>query len=85
MRRPAAALLRIDKIVAADRTLVIDGGRFSHEALQIVGVTEPSAYVHALSVAQIGLSVGYGIGAAVGAPNRPALVIAGDGGFGSAA
>jgi acetolactate synthase I/II/III large subunit len=75
------ALSQIEEIVAADRTLVVDGGRFSHEALQIVSVPGPGAYVHALSVAQIGLSVGYGIGAAVGAPNRPTLVVAGDGGF----
>jgi thiamine pyrophosphate-dependent acetolactate synthase large subunit-like protein len=75
------ALLQIDEIVPADRTLVVDGGRFSHAALQMVRVGQPDAYVHALSVAQIGLSVGYGIGAAVGAPHRPALVVAGDGGF----
>lgn len=75
------ALLHLDEIVPAERTLVVDGGRFSHEALQLVGVPEPTAYVHALNVAQIGLSVGYGIGAAMGAPSRPALVVAGDGGF----
>lgn len=75
------ALLQIDEIVGVDRTLVVDGGRFSHEALQRVSVPEPSAYVHALSVAQIGLGVGYGIGAAVGKPNRPTLVVVGDGGF----
>lgn len=75
------ALLRLDELVPTDRTLVVDGGRFSHEALQIVRVPGPSAYVHALGVAQIGLSVGYGIGAAIGAPGRPTLVVAGDGGF----
>lgn len=75
------ALLCLDELVPADRSLVVDGGRFSHEALQLVSVPEPAAYVHALGVAQIGLSVGYGIGAAIGAPSRPALVIAGDGGF----
>jgi acetolactate synthase I/II/III large subunit len=76
-----AALRRLDEIVPAERTLVVDGGRFCHEALQLLGVPEPTAYVHALSVGHIGLSVGYGIGAAVGAPGRPTLVVAGDGGF----
>lgn len=75
------ALSRINEIVDQDRTLVIDGGRFSHQALQKMNVREPGAYVHALSVGHIGLSVGYGIGAAIGRPDRPTLVIAGDGGF----
>lgn len=74
-------LLQLNEIVDADRTVVVDGGRFSHQSLQLVNVPDPTAYVHALSVGQIGLSVGYGIGAAVGRPDRPVLVIAGDGGF----
>lgn len=76
-----AALRRLDEIVPAERTLVIDGGRFSHESLKLLSVLEPRAYVHALSVGHIGMSVGYGIGAAVGAPDRPTFVVAGDGGF----
>jgi thiamine pyrophosphate-dependent acetolactate synthase large subunit-like protein len=77
----ADALSRINQLVAPDRTLVIDGGRFSHLALQTMNVLEPNAYVHALNVGHIGLGVGYGIGAAIGRPDRPALVVVGDGGF----
>jgi thiamine pyrophosphate-dependent acetolactate synthase large subunit-like protein len=75
------ALIRIDEIVDRDRNLVVDAGRFLHEALRIVHAPEPGAYVHCLNVSQIGMSVGYGIGAAAGAPERPTLVVAGDGGF----
>lgn len=75
------ALARINDIVDPDRTVVVDGGRFSHLALQTMNVPEPGAYVHALSIGHIGLSVGYGIGAAIGRPSRPTLVIAGDGSF----
>lgn len=75
------ALIRIDEVVADDRNLVVDAGRFLHEALRIVRVADPRAYVHCLNVSQIGMSIGYGIGAATGAPDRPTLVVAGDGGF----
>lgn len=74
-------LHRINQLVAADRSLVIDGGRFSHEALRIMQVQHPSRYAHGLNVGHIGLGVGYGIGAAVGRPEAPSLVVVGDGGF----
>lgn len=74
-------LHRINEIVDPDRTLTVDGGRFCHEALRILDVNHPSRYAHCLNVGHIGLSVGYGIGAAFGCPDVPALVIAGDGGF----
>lgn len=77
----ADALARVNDVVDPTRTLVVDGGRFSHLALQTMNVREPAAYVHALNVGQIGLSVGYGIGAAIGRPGHPALVVTGDGGF----
>jgi len=75
------ALIRIDEIVDRDRSLTVDAGRFLHEALRIVSVPEPGAYVHCLSVSQIGMSVSYGIGAAAGMPQRPTVVVVGDGGF----
>lgn len=74
-------LHRMNGIVPADRTLCIDGGRFSHEALRIMAVPEPRYYAHCLNVGHIGMSVGYGVGAATGIPDRPCLVVAGDGGF----
>lgn len=74
-------LHRVNEMVAADRSLVIDGGRFSHEALRIMDVQQPSRYAHGLNVGHIGLGVGYGIGAAIGRPEAPSLVVAGDGGF----
>lgn len=74
-------LRRMNTIVSRDRTLTIDGGRFSHEALRLLDVAEPGNYAHCLNVGHIGLSVGYGIGAAVGRPDLPCVVVAGDGGF----
>lgn len=74
-------LHQVNQIVPRERTLTVDGGRFSHEALRILDVDHPWSYAHCLNVGHIGMSVGYGIGAAVGRPDVPALVVVGDGGF----
>jgi len=74
-------LHRMDAIVPARRTLTVDGGRFSHEALRIVRVPSPRDYAHCLNVGHIGMSIGYGVGAAIGRPDDPCLVVVGDGGF----
>ncbi|MGN6612211.1 MAG: thiamine pyrophosphate-binding protein [Angustibacter sp.] len=71
----------VNRLVPRARTLAVDGGRFSHEALRILDVDHPWSYAHCLNVGHIGMSVGYGIGAAVGRPDVPALVVVGDGGF----
>jgi thiamine pyrophosphate-dependent acetolactate synthase large subunit-like protein len=75
------ALYRADAVVPGQRSLVIDAGRFAHEALRIMTVDHPTRYVHALNVAQIGMSLSYGVGSAFGGPDRPAVVVMGDGGF----
>lgn len=75
------ALHRINAICPQDRTISIDAGRFAHEALRVLEVASPDAYLHALNVAQIGMSLSYGIGGAIGVPDRPSVVVIGDGGF----
>jgi acetolactate synthase I/II/III large subunit len=44
-------------------------------------VTHPSAYVHTASFGSIGLGMGNAIGAAFARPQRPVLLVTGDGGF----
>ena len=75
------ALHQINDLCPASRTLSIDAGRFAHEALRVLQVDRPDAYLHALNVSQIGMSLSYGIGGAVGVPDRPSVVVIGDGGF----
>lgn len=75
------ALHRINALVPRERTLAIDAGRFAHETLRIMDVADPLAYLHALNIAQIGMSLSYGIGGSLGAPDRPSVVMIGDGGF----
>ena len=72
---------RLNTLLPLPRTLTIDGGRFSHEALRILKVADPTHYAHCLNVGHIGMSVGYGIGAAIARPDLPTLTVVGDGGF----
>jgi len=74
-------LLRLEEAVPADRTLVTDGGQFIFNALKMLHVPEPAAFVLGVNFGSIGLGMGNAIGAAVGAPRRPALMLCGDGGF----
>jgi acetolactate synthase I/II/III large subunit len=75
------ALLRIEKEFPADRSLVFDGGLFIMRAFTMLHVPNPRAYVHTLNCGSIGLGMGNAVGASFGAPERPVLLICGDGGF----
>lgn len=75
------AMRRIDVAFPADRNLVIDSGRFIFEAYTRLHCPEPSAYVHTVNFGSIGLGMGNAIGASLGAPRRPTLLVCGDGGF----
>jgi thiamine pyrophosphate-dependent acetolactate synthase large subunit-like protein len=75
------AMDRIDRSFPADRTLVLDGGRFIFSAFTRLHCPEPSAYVHTVNFGSIGLGMGNAIGAAFGAHGRPVLLVTGDGGF----
>src|SRR5262249_12588832 len=61
--------------------LVLDGGRFVHTAFTIFHVPDPSAFVMTVNFGSIGLGMGSALGAAQARPDRPTLLIAGDGGF----
>jgi acetolactate synthase I/II/III large subunit len=75
------ALQRLDQAFPAERTLVIDAGRFIGSAFTMLHVPEPAAYVHTANFGSIGLGMGCAIGASFGVPGRPVLLVCGDGGF----
>ncbi|WP_063732852.1 thiamine pyrophosphate-binding protein [Streptomyces sp. RTd22] len=75
------ALMRLESAFPEERTLVLDGGRFIHHAFRLLRVPEPRAYVHTVNFGSIGLGMGNAVGAALGAPGRPTLLVTGDGGF----
>jgi acetolactate synthase-1/2/3 large subunit len=77
----ASTLQCLEIAFPRDRTLVLDGGRFIHHALRHLHVPHPRAYVHTVNFGSIGLGMGNAVGAALGAPERPTLLVSGDGGF----
>jgi thiamine pyrophosphate-dependent acetolactate synthase large subunit-like protein len=76
-----AAIALLDEKFPPHRSLVLDGGRFIFTAFTSLHVPVPSAYVHTVNYGSIGLGMGNAIGAAAGVPERPVLLVAGDGGF----
>jgi acetolactate synthase I/II/III large subunit len=85
-RRPETVDLRamlrsIEDAVPGDRTLVVDGGRFFFESVRELSVPDAASYVHTLDIGSIGTGVALAIGGATARPDRPALLIVGDGSF----
>jgi thiamine pyrophosphate-dependent acetolactate synthase large subunit-like protein len=75
------ALEQLDHLLPQDRFLVVGAGRFMRKAWTTVRATDPQSFINTSNFSSIGLGVGYAIGAAAGAPNRPIVLIEGDGGF----
>ena len=65
------ALDMIDRAFPADRTLVLDIGRFIRHGLTRLSAPEPSAFVHTLDFGAIGLGMPTAVGACVRAARPP--------------
>jgi thiamine pyrophosphate-dependent acetolactate synthase large subunit-like protein len=76
-----AAVARLDAALPPDRTVVLDAGRFLSVAFTGMRVPEPRAFIPTMNFASIGLATATGVGAGVGKPDCPTVVICGDGGF----
>ena len=61
--------------------MVLDGGRFIRHTFTALRVPEPSAFVHTLNFGAIGLGMANAVGTYFGAPGRPVVMVAGNGGF----
>jgi acetolactate synthase I/II/III large subunit len=77
---PRTLTLRLDQLLPERRTLVYDGGRYMVHALQLTP-NDPMSFVTSTSFGSIGLGLGHAIGAAAAHPDRPTVLLAGDGGF----
>lgn len=74
-------LLALNDALPSDRIVATDGGRFLGEAWKLFPVLQPQDFVSPVGFAAIGTGMAEAIGAAVGAGNRPTVLISGDGGF----
>lgn len=77
----AVAMAKLEAGFPADRTFVLDAGRFAPISFKVFHVPHPTAYVHTLHFGSIGLGMSAAVGAGVGVPDRPLLLVCGDGGF----
>lgn len=75
------ALDFFEHAVPADRTLVADAGRFFSPSMATFHVQRPEEFVHTANIGSIGLGMASAVGAAVGRPHAPTLLVCGDGGF----
>lgn len=78
---PRMVLLRLDACVPQDRIVVTDAGRFVPESWKYVSSPGPASFHLTLNFGSIGFGVPWAVGASYAAPDRPVLLITGDGGF----
>lgn len=78
---PRAVMRQLDELLPADRTLVTDGGHFVGFPAAGIRVPEPRAFVFTQNFGSIGLGLGAAVGAAIAAPDRVCVLVAGDGGL----
>jgi acetolactate synthase-1/2/3 large subunit len=81
-RRVYAAL---DKIFPPDRIVVTDNGRFIVTTPSLIDARDAKSWLVGNAYGSIGLGLGAAIGAATVDPNRPVILVTGDGGFAMAA
>jgi acetolactate synthase-1/2/3 large subunit len=75
-----AAISAIDRALPRDRTVIFDGGRFMGEAFKYIN-SDWRSQILSSAFGAVGMGMGAAIGAAAAAPNEPAILITGDGGF----
>ena len=74
-------MAHLNTVVPRERVLVTDCGRFISAPWQRVEVDDPRAFLYTLHFGAIGLGMPYAIGASFAAPDRPVLLVTGDGGW----
>ncbi len=77
---PRSLCVALDAAFPAERTVVYDGGHFHWFPTPFLSVPDADGFVPAQGFQSIGLGLGVAIGAATARPDRPVLLLSGDGG-----
>lgn len=78
---PRPLCVAIDRVLPAERTVVVDGGLFALVVADHVSVPDPRAIVWMLDFLATGGAMGAAVGAALGRPDHLAVLFIGDGGM----
>ena len=78
---PRELMLALDELLPEERTLTVDGGHFTGFPTALLRSPDPQGFLWAVNFGSIGLSLGTGLGGAVGRPDRTSVVLVGDGGL----
>ncbi|GAA1532776.1 thiamine pyrophosphate-binding protein [Nocardioides humi] len=78
---PVEATDFLDAALPAERTLVLDAGRYMGIPMRRFHVSDPGDFVFTCNFGSIGLGTGAAVGAALARPDRPTVLCVGDGGF----
>jgi len=81
---PVRFVKEIYEFMDEDAILITDGGDltvFAVESINIYKDRKPLSYLQAIGMGHLGVSVGYGIGAKLGKPDKQVIAICGDGSF----
>jgi thiamine pyrophosphate-dependent acetolactate synthase large subunit-like protein len=76
-----SAFTVIDEMLPRDQIMVYDAGRFLVTAYRAFSTVGRRRVVSSMQFGSIGMGMGYAIGAAVAAPDRPVALVVGDGGY----
>jgi thiamine pyrophosphate-dependent acetolactate synthase large subunit-like protein len=82
---PRAVYAALDRIFPPGRIVVTDNGRFIVTSPSLIEARNAKSWLVGNAYGSIGLGLGAAIGAAVAHPDRPVLLVTGDGGFAMAA
>jgi thiamine pyrophosphate-dependent acetolactate synthase large subunit-like protein len=78
---PRMVMIELDRILPAERTLVIDAGHHFEFAVAHIGVPDPHGFVLPNEYFSIGCGLATALGAAVARPDRLTVLDIGDGGL----
>lgn len=76
---PAQVTAALAEQLPADKNVISDLGRFITAPWRHLGVAVPGTFTHSGHFGSIGLGLGTALGAAIAAPQRPTVLIVGDG------
>ncbi|MDP5182497.1 thiamine pyrophosphate-binding protein [Blastococcus sp. BMG 814] len=77
---PRTAVVELDRLLPASRTVVTDVGRFMRGPWLYLHVAEPGSFHHTVNFGSIGLGLATAVGAAFAHGDRPTIAVVGDGG-----